>query len=192
MRAFITRGVPVRMGLGKGTFYDMEYETNAAGSESHVVSKSRFYGTAVIHAHAAEQCGGKGMRIFLHRSLEEDLALIRHRLHPMRLRRPLKGVNYELDYLHEEGPVSEQRPVAVLFRNAVNVTSSEQPASFAIFLRNEFTLLSVTPARITAERIADGRRAAVAGRRSGDGLRGQDAGRARQARRHRGAPPRAR
>jgi hypothetical protein len=117
MRAFITRGVPVRMGLGKGTFYDMEYETNATGRESHVVSKSRFYGTAVIHAHAAEQCGGKGMRIFLHRSLEEDLDLIRHRLHPMRLRRPLKDVNYELDYLHERGPISEQPPTEERDRN---------------------------------------------------------------------------
>lgn len=57
MRAFITRGVPLRMGLARGTFYDMEYETNATDRESHVVSKSRFYGTAVIHAHAAEQCG---------------------------------------------------------------------------------------------------------------------------------------
>lgn len=50
------------------------------------------------------------MRIFLHRSLEEDLALIRHRLSPMKLHRPLKDVNCELDYLHPEGPVGEQRP----------------------------------------------------------------------------------
>jgi hypothetical protein len=108
MRHFIKRGVPVRIGLGKGTFYDMEYTTTATGDQSRVVSKSRFYGTAVIHAHAAEQCGGKGMRIFLHTSLDEDLPLIRNRLRPMKLRRPLKAVNHELDYLHEERPALEE------------------------------------------------------------------------------------
>jgi hypothetical protein len=108
MRVFITRGVPVRIGLGKGTFYDMEYTTTTTAGQSRVVSKSRFYGTAVIHAHAAEQCGGKGMRIFLHASLDDDLPLVRHRLRPMKLRRPLKGVNHELDYLHEEEPALEQ------------------------------------------------------------------------------------
>lgn len=96
------------MGIGKGTFYDMEYETNATGRACHVVSKSRFYGTAVIHAHAAEQCGGNGMRIFLHRILEEDLALVRTSLRPMKLRKPLNGVSYELGYLHEEGPIGEK------------------------------------------------------------------------------------
>jgi hypothetical protein len=108
MRCFISRCVPVRIGLGKGTFYDVEYATSTTADQSRVVSRSRFYGTAVIHAHAAEQCGGKGMRIFLHRSLDEDLPLVRNRLRPMKLRRPLKGVNYELDYLYEEGPALEK------------------------------------------------------------------------------------
>src|SRR5688572_12632265 len=107
MRHFIRRGVPVRLGIGKGTFYDMEYATTTTADESRVVSKSRFYGTAVINAHAAETCGGKGMRIFLHRSLDKDLADIRNRLRPMKLRRPLKGVNYELDYLYEDMPIGE-------------------------------------------------------------------------------------
>jgi hypothetical protein len=42
MRAFIRRGVPVRMGIGKGTFYDMEYATITTADQS------RFYGTAVF------------------------------------------------------------------------------------------------------------------------------------------------
>jgi hypothetical protein len=99
--ALARHGVPVRIGIGKGTFYDVEYTTTTPAAAARVVSTSRFYGTAVIHAHAAEQCGGKGMRIFLHQSLDEDLALIRDNLRPMKLRRPLKGVNYEIDYLHE-------------------------------------------------------------------------------------------
>lgn len=65
MREFIKAGVPVRMGIGKGTFYPFGYSTDT-GADSMLVSKSRFLGTAVVRAHAAERCGGKGMRIFVH------------------------------------------------------------------------------------------------------------------------------
>jgi len=37
MRAFIRRGVPVRMGIGKRTFYDMEYTTTTPADQSRVV-----------------------------------------------------------------------------------------------------------------------------------------------------------
>jgi hypothetical protein len=104
MRRFITRGVPVRMGLGKGTFYDLEYMTTTTAAESRVVSKSRFYGTAVVNAHTAESCGGKGMRIFLHKSLEEDLSVIRQPARPMKLRHALQDIRYELDYLYDQQP----------------------------------------------------------------------------------------
>jgi hypothetical protein len=67
-----------------------------------VISKSRFYGTAVVNAHAAQSCGGKGMRIFLHESLEEDLSHVRKRVRPMKLQRAFKSVRYELDYLHRQ------------------------------------------------------------------------------------------
>ena len=39
MRSFIEKGVPVRMGLGKGTFYDLEYTTTTTADRSRVVSK---------------------------------------------------------------------------------------------------------------------------------------------------------
>jgi hypothetical protein len=108
MRHFIKLGVPVRMGIGKGTFYDIEYVTNTnVGSVT--VSKSRFIGTAVVRAHAAEQCGGKGMRIFLDASIEEDLPSICRRIKTLRLAKPFGNVKWELDYLHESGPAS-QRP----------------------------------------------------------------------------------
>lgn len=107
MRRFIKWGVPVRMGIGKGTFYDIEYLTKTdVGNVT--VSKSRFIGTAVINAHAAEQCGGKGMRIFLDASVEEDLQHIQRRM-PLPL--PLKSVKWELDYLHEPRPMAEQAKV---------------------------------------------------------------------------------
>jgi hypothetical protein len=109
MHCFIDRGVPVRMGLGKGTFYDMEYMTTATAAQSRVVSKSRFYGTAVVNAHAAESCGGKGMRISLHQSLEEDLSLVRQRMRPMKLRRAFKDVRYELASTNSDRPAQIRR-----------------------------------------------------------------------------------
>ena len=57
MREFIKVSVPVRMGVGKGTFYSFGYSTDT-GADSILVSKSRFMGTAVVRAHAAERCGG--------------------------------------------------------------------------------------------------------------------------------------
>jgi len=69
---FIKERVPVRMGIGNGTVYDIEHSTKADVTNV-MGSKSRFIGTAVVHAHAAEQCGGKGMRIFLDESVEDDL-----------------------------------------------------------------------------------------------------------------------
>jgi hypothetical protein len=106
MRDLIKRGVPVRMGMGKGTFYNIEYVTNTnVGSVT--ISKSRFIGTAVVRAHAAEQCGGKGMRIFLDSSLESDLQSFSQQIKTLRLAEPFKDVKWELDYLHESRPMSE-------------------------------------------------------------------------------------
>lgn len=108
MRCFITQGVPVRIGLGKGTFYDLEYKTTTTAEPSRVVSTSRFYGTAVVNAHAAERCGGKGMRIFLHESLEDDLSIIGQRVCALELRRTFRSVRYELDYLYAQEPIGAE------------------------------------------------------------------------------------
>jgi hypothetical protein len=103
------------MGLGRGTFYDIEYVTNTDRGAV-TVSKSRFVGTAVVRAHAAEQCGGKGMRIFLDASLEDDLPSVRQRIRPMPMAKPLSGVKWELDYLHEPRPAAEEQKVEVADR----------------------------------------------------------------------------
>ncbi len=70
MREFIKARVPVRMGIGKGTFNSFGYSTDT-DADSMLVSKSRFIGTAVVRAHAAEKCGGKGMRIFVHPEVDD-------------------------------------------------------------------------------------------------------------------------
>jgi hypothetical protein len=110
MRNFIKCRVPVRMGLGKGTFYDIEYLTNTDVGAV-VVSKARFIGTAVVHARAAEHCGGKGMRIFLHPSVDEDLPLVRQRIGVIPLAKPFDCIRWELDYLHESRPIREEQKV---------------------------------------------------------------------------------
>src|SRR5947209_3165302 len=46
MRNMIKRGVPVRMGVGKGTFYDLEHSTKT-DMTSVAINKSRFIGTSV-------------------------------------------------------------------------------------------------------------------------------------------------
>jgi hypothetical protein len=110
MRSFILYGVPVRMGLGKGTFYNIEHSTTT-NVRNVTVSKSRFIGTAVVLAHAAEQCGGKGMRIFLDASLDDDLAIVRQRIKTMPLSKPLNGVKWELDFLNESKPIGKEPEV---------------------------------------------------------------------------------
>jgi hypothetical protein len=110
MRDFIKNEVPVRMGLGKGTFYDIEYSTRTDAGNS-TISKSRFMGTAVVHARNAEQCGEKGMRIFVGESVDEDLPLIRQRIKTIPLANPLNGVKWELDYLYESRPIAEEKKV---------------------------------------------------------------------------------
>lgn len=51
------------------------------------------------------------MRIFLDASLEEDLPSVRQRVRPMPLTKVLKGVKWELDYLHEPRPAAEEAKV---------------------------------------------------------------------------------
>ena len=101
MRQFMKFKVPVRMGLGAGTFYDFQYSTNTSNG-SMLVSKSRFLGTAVLNAYAAEQCGGKGMRIFIDSSLRDTLTHPGQCSRVMRLQKPLKRAAWELNYLHDQ------------------------------------------------------------------------------------------
>src|SRR5207245_1792444 len=98
MRHCIKRHVPVRMGIGRGTFYPLMFSTEHSGSVH--VSRCRFVGTAVIHAHAAEQCGGKGLRIFVHPSAAADLQAFNSRIRLLPLRKVFPSAASELDYLH--------------------------------------------------------------------------------------------
>src|SRR5438034_11032483 len=60
--------VPVRMGIGYGSFSALKFRSTVTSDGSD--HASQFLGTGVVRAHKAEQCGIKGMRILLHPSVE--------------------------------------------------------------------------------------------------------------------------
>jgi hypothetical protein len=76
MRAFIKAEVPVRIGVGFGTYMLLRFN---APAETHAATyTSQFLGTAVVHASEARSSSTKGLRILLHESAsplaaEEDL-----------------------------------------------------------------------------------------------------------------------
>ena len=108
MRKFLLAQVPVRMGIGRGTFYVFGFSTDISGSTT--ISRSRFAGTAVINAFAAEHSGGKGMRIFVHPSLGPERHLIEQRIKMLTLPKPYDNATWELDYLFETRPAQAQPP----------------------------------------------------------------------------------
>ena len=108
MRNFLRERVPVRMGIGRGTFYAFGFSIDV--SDSTTVARSLFAGTAVIHAHAAERSGGKGMRIFMHPSLETERHLIERSVRIVPLPKPNVGARWELNYLYETRPAAQQPP----------------------------------------------------------------------------------
>jgi hypothetical protein len=72
------------------------------------VVRAMFSGTSIVRAVAAESCGGKGMRIFVHRSFSELFTAKQGDNGPkiLPIPRELKSVSYELDYV--SGVDSEQ------------------------------------------------------------------------------------
>ena len=109
MRQFLLAHVPVRMGIGRGTFYAFGFSTEILGST--IISRSQFAGTAVINAYAAERSGGKGMRAFVHASLGPERHLIERRVKMLELRpKPNDAATWELDYLYETRPAQKQPP----------------------------------------------------------------------------------
>jgi hypothetical protein len=64
MRDLISFRVPIRMGIGRGTFRGLRLTTDISDEVRR--HSSQFLGTGVIRAVKAESCGLKGLRIFIH------------------------------------------------------------------------------------------------------------------------------
>lgn len=99
MQDFLRVNVPVRMGLGFGTFSTIGTTSSITGRST--VVRAMFGGTSIVRAVAAESCGSKGMRIFVHRSFSELFTANRGDSGPKTLPIPkeLKSVSCELDYV---------------------------------------------------------------------------------------------
>ena len=105
MQDFLRVKVPVRMGLGFGTFRAMG--TTSGITDRSTVVRAMFGGTSIVRAVAAESCGGKGMRIFAHSSFSELFNINRgngNQKFPL-IPKQFKSVSCELDY-----KVSGRRP----------------------------------------------------------------------------------
>ena len=67
MHLALKEGIPVRIGIGAGEFLVVRFKADyRMANQDHVV---QFLGSGVSRAHAAEHCGLKGLRIFLHSSV---------------------------------------------------------------------------------------------------------------------------
>jgi hypothetical protein len=152
MRASIMLDVPVRVGLGRGTYYSFKYSVENTGTD--VVTKALFAGTAVVNAYSAEQCGGKGCRIFVHPSVESDLDTSRsdHPLVP--LPHELKGeIKTEVCYLPQEVHVYEMDPREnrettvdqdlLLIRHVRQMMEQSEPMDDAVRLQYTETLAAI-------------------------------------------------
>ena len=104
MQDFLRVKVPVRMGLGFGTFSAIGTTSSITGRST--VVRAMFGGTSIVRAAAAEKCGGKGMRIFAHTSFSELFKVNRGDSDPKLLSIPkeFKSVSSELDYVSGADP----------------------------------------------------------------------------------------
>lgn len=104
MQEFLRAHIPIRMGLGYGTFD--AGGTNTAFVRNSTVVRSMFGGTSVVRAVSAESCGGKGMRIFVHDSFSAAYEKIRsekkHQFVPLPAQ--FKSVSCEVNFVDRLDP----------------------------------------------------------------------------------------
>lgn len=149
MGEFLKARLPVRMGIGHGTFNPLRFSSDTFGQST--INRAMFTGTGVVRAHYAERCGGKGMRIFLHPSMKEQLANIRLGVQVLPLETPFPNAEWELNYLswRKTGNGQEQNEVGQdnrkLFESVVAMTPTDTPASVKVHYTD--TLLAINRMR---------------------------------------------
>jgi hypothetical protein len=70
MRTLLLERIPVRMGIGIGSFRALRFASD--NSARGVMQSSQFLGTGIVRAHRAEHCGLPGMRILIDSSAESS------------------------------------------------------------------------------------------------------------------------
>jgi hypothetical protein len=157
MRRFLLARVPVRMGIGFGSFDGLRFSSDTAGDV--ILNRSMFGGTGVVRANAAESKGGKGMRIFLHPSMELEPGGLNPIAPILPLSEPSPYAKWELDYLHPEidrgdhpGYIVPDREDSQLF----SVVNSMRPAGATadVDIQYSDTLLAINRMRSARGRIS--------------------------------------
>lgn len=70
MQIFIMQRIPVRIGIGLGSFETVVVRQQFQEHPKRLIVASRFLGTAVMNAYMAERYSPRGFRIFLHRDFK--------------------------------------------------------------------------------------------------------------------------
>ena len=161
MRSFIEAEVPVRMGIGQGTYYVFRNSLDQADSQ--LVAKSLFAGTAVVNAHSAERCGGKGCRIFVHQSSEENLNYHHHDSDLITLPERAGPVGHEVCYLNldsvevnDVGPIGTTGRVVHhddwLLERVISMRSASEPLDDSVALHYSETIDAIARMRLHRNR----------------------------------------
>jgi hypothetical protein len=161
MRAFIEAEVPVRMGIGQGTYYVFRNSLDQAGSQ--LVAKSLFAGTAVVNAHSAERCGGNGCRIFVHHTSEESLRYHHQDNDLIPLPDRAGPVGHEVCYLHldpeevaDVGPIGTTGRVVHhddwLLEHVISMRSASEPLDDPVALHYSETIDAIGRMRLHRNR----------------------------------------
>jgi len=76
MRLCIWKHIPVRMGLGWGSWIELHFGSSMFPARRQ--HAAQFYGSGVTSAYHAEHKGGKGLRIFVHPGAAKQLGASKH------------------------------------------------------------------------------------------------------------------
>jgi hypothetical protein len=99
MQSLLSIAIPVRMCLAKGTCHAERFSIESLPTFN--LTRSMFYGSGVVFATEGEKHSGRGCRLFLHNSLDdEDMTAIREKFQTLSLDQPNPS-QAELNYLHE-------------------------------------------------------------------------------------------
>jgi hypothetical protein len=138
MRLCLFKNIPVRMGIGYGTWTELQFGSSFTRSRRY--HAAQFFGSGVSAAFGAEHQGGKGMRIFVHPS-----AALHLRDNRRLLSLPPSDVSteasHELDYLKSRGGATARRKSFEEIRRSVNAMSRSARGAKEHYVRTRRSLV---------------------------------------------------
>ncbi len=139
MRDLVKKRVPVRMGLGCGSFAALRFFSDSTPSAR--IHTTQFLGTAVVRAHAAEQSGFAGLQILLHPSMKAIVQRHDHRS-SLLLKEPNPKAFAEVNYLfiNDKNPKKSGSDAVRnrydLYKDHVDMMRDEAPIEKRVYYSN--------------------------------------------------------